>query len=78
MTDYLPHCPVVKLQSTTKIRPVFDASVRPEGFTSSNECLGQRPNLIELVPNSVNRFKERVIGVIVDIRKTFLQISINE
>ncbi|XP_051159157.1 uncharacterized protein LOC127280294 [Leptopilina boulardi] len=75
---YLPHRPVVKLQSTTKIRPVFDASTKRESCPSLNQCLEQGPNLIELVPDSLNRFRERAIGVIADIRKAFLQISVNE
>ncbi|XP_043468326.1 uncharacterized protein LOC122502371 [Leptopilina heterotoma] len=75
---YLPHCPVVKLQSTTVIRPVYDASTKREGFPSLNQCLERGPNLIELVPNAINQFRERAIGVIADIRKAFLQISVNE
>ncbi|GFV05383.1 DUF1758 domain-containing protein [Trichonephila clavipes] len=36
---YLPHRPVVKLDSaTTKIRPVFDASAREKGKPSLNDC----------------------------------------
>lgn len=69
---------MVKLESTTVIRPVYDASTKREGFPSLNQCLERGPNLIEVVPNAINRFRGRTIGVIADIRKAFLQISITE
>jgi len=40
--------------------------------------LEKGPNLIELVSSSLNRFREREIGVISDIKKVFLQIVINK
>ncbi|GFY48157.1 uncharacterized protein TNIN_135691 [Trichonephila inaurata madagascariensis] len=37
---YLPHRPVIKpSNNTTKVRPVFDASLKKPGFDSLNECL---------------------------------------
>lgn len=36
---YLPHRPVFKLNNTTPIRPVFDASACSEGSFSLNSCL---------------------------------------
>ncbi|GFW05224.1 uncharacterized protein TNCV_2905141 [Trichonephila clavipes] len=40
---YLPHRPVIKLDSaTTKIQPVFDASTREKGNPSLNDCLYKR------------------------------------
>ncbi|XP_015120370.1 uncharacterized protein LOC107043389 [Diachasma alloeum] len=73
---YLPHRPVIKEGSTTRIRPVFDASAKTKLGTSLNDCLQPGPNLIELIPNLLMRFRERRIGIIADIRKAFLQISI--
>ena len=35
-SHYLPHRPVVKEESTTKIRPVFDASAREKSFPAVN------------------------------------------
>jgi hypothetical protein len=56
---YLPHRPVVKMASTTtKIRPVFDASAREVGSPSLNDCLEEGPNLIELIPTVLLRFRE--------------------
>ncbi|XP_033212371.1 uncharacterized protein LOC117169969 [Belonocnema kinseyi] len=74
---YLPHRPVIKMNSTTKIRPVFDASAKRKGNPSLNQCLKKGPNLIELVPSSLNRFREREIGVISDIKGSFLQIVVD-
>jgi len=36
---YLPHRPVIKLNSTTKIRLVFDASASKRRYPSLNQCL---------------------------------------
>lgn len=77
MSHYLPHRPVLKMNSTTKIRPVFDASANKRGYPSLNQCLEKGPNLMELVPSSINRFREREIGVISDIKGAFLQIGIS-
>ncbi|XP_051160117.1 uncharacterized protein LOC127280858 [Leptopilina boulardi] len=74
---YLPHRPVFKENSTTKIRPVFDASAHKKGYPSLNQCLETGPNMIELVPDSINRFREGKFGVISDIKRAFLQMGIN-
>ena len=73
---YLPHRPVFKENSTTQVRPVFDASAKGKGRPSLNDCLHTGPNLIELVSSVLLRFREGNIGVISDIEKAFLQISI--
>ena len=76
-SHYLPHRHVVKLSSaTTKVRPVFDASAKEKGFPSLNQCLEKGINLIELVPSILIRFRLSKIGVVSDIRKAFLQISL--
>ncbi|XP_017788505.1 PREDICTED: uncharacterized protein LOC108571046 [Habropoda laboriosa] len=46
---YLPYRHDIKENSTTRIRPVFDASVKERQFPSLNECLGKGANLIKLV-----------------------------
>ncbi|XP_015118392.1 uncharacterized protein LOC107042036 [Diachasma alloeum] len=74
---YLPRRSVIKENSTTRIRPVFDASARTKSDPSLNECLETGPNLIELIPSLLLRFREQRIGVISDIQKAFLQISVN-
>src|SRR5690606_1397048 len=73
---YLPHRAVVKENSTTKIRPVFDASAHDKGKPSLNSCLEKGSNLIEEIPTILNRFRLNRIGVISDIKRAFLQISL--
>ncbi|UYV83697.1 hypothetical protein LAZ67_23002119, partial [Cordylochernes scorpioides] len=77
---YLPHRPVVKLSSgTTPIRSVFDASSKVYRSPFSNDCLEKGPNLIEMIPNlMLLRFRNDKFGVVVDIKKAFLQIEVNE
>ncbi|GFW35564.1 uncharacterized protein TNCV_2462061 [Trichonephila clavipes] len=54
---YLPHRPVFKENSTTKVRPVFDGSAKEKNSPSINDCLEKGPNLIELIPSLINRFR---------------------
>ncbi|GFW46766.1 integrase catalytic domain-containing protein [Trichonephila clavipes] len=75
---YLPHRPVIKENSTSKIRPVFDASARTKGSPSLNDCLEKGPNFIEVIPTILNRFRKYKIGGISDIEKAFLQIGVRE
>ncbi|XP_060525268.1 uncharacterized protein LOC132701403 [Cylas formicarius] len=75
---YLPHRPVIKESSTTKIRPVFHASAKEKQKPSLNQCLEKGLNLIEELPNILLRFRANKIGVISDIKKAFLQIIMNE
>ncbi|XP_030747078.1 uncharacterized protein LOC115875693 [Sitophilus oryzae] len=75
---YLPHRPVIKESSTTKIRPVFDASAKEKYKPSLNQCLEKGLNLIEEILNIFLRFRTNKIGVVSDIRKTFFQISVHE
>ncbi|GFW83596.1 integrase catalytic domain-containing protein [Trichonephila clavipes] len=73
---YLPHRPVIKLDSaTTKIRPVFDASAREKGKPSLNDCLYKGVNLIELIPDILNRFRIYPVRIVADIEKAFLMLS---
>ncbi|XP_055933001.1 uncharacterized protein LOC129963022 [Argiope bruennichi] len=75
---YLPHWAVIKENSTTKIRPVFDASAKQKNELSLNSCLENGPNLVELIPSILNRFRLGAFGIIADIKKAFLQISISD
>lgn len=74
---YLAHRPVVKENSTTKVRPVFDASARSPGNPSLNDCLETGINLIESIPNVLMKFRSGKIGVISDIKGAFLQIGLH-
>ncbi|GFT20349.1 uncharacterized protein TNCV_1009461 [Trichonephila clavipes] len=74
---YLPHRPVVKLDSaTTKIRPVFYASTREKGKPSLNDCVYKGVNLIELIPDILDRFRIYLVGIVADIEKAFLMRSV--
>ncbi|GBO35810.1 hypothetical protein AVEN_24542-1 [Araneus ventricosus] len=78
LCTYLPHHAVIKENSTTKIRPVFDASAKQKNGSSLNNCLEIGPNLVELIPSILNRFRLGTFGVIADIKKAFLQISTDD
>ena len=74
---YLPHRAVVKEDRlTTKIRPVFDASCKITG-PSLNECLYYGPNLLSKIFDVLFRFRLNKIGIVADIKKAFLNISIS-
>ncbi|GFS80097.1 integrase catalytic domain-containing protein [Trichonephila clavipes] len=74
---FLPHRPIVKDDNiTTKIRPVFDASARVTGQSSLNDLLYKGPNLIEQIPDILDRFRRYPIGLSADIEKAFLQLGI--
>lgn len=71
---YLPHHPVIREESsTTKVRPVFDASCRGQvqntayyqeydmyrrEAISLNDCLVKGPNLLDLIPDLLLSFRE--------------------
>jgi hypothetical protein len=74
--NYLPHRPVVKERGTTRVRPVFYASARERGQPSLNQCLEKGMNLIEIIPALLLHFRLQRTGIIADIRKAFLQISL--
>ncbi|GFX68067.1 DUF1758 domain-containing protein [Trichonephila clavipes] len=62
--------------ATTKIRPVFDASAREKGKPSLNDCLYKGVNLIELIPDILDRFRIYPVGIVADIEKAFLMLSV--
>lgn len=75
---YLPHKAVYKPSSlTTPVRPVFDASAKDNNSISLNKCLEKGPNLLEVITAIIIRFRMRRFGILADVKKAFLQISIN-
>ena len=55
---YLPHRPVVREASTTtKVRSVFDASVKGLNSVSLNDCIETDPNLIPNLIEIMLRFR---------------------
>ncbi|UYV65880.1 hypothetical protein LAZ67_3005787 [Cordylochernes scorpioides] len=47
-----------------------------KGGWSLNDCLAKGPNLLELIPDIMLRFRLNKIGIVADIEKAFLQISV--
>ncbi|XP_064470062.1 uncharacterized protein LOC135384806 [Ornithodoros turicata] len=78
-TYYMPHHAVVKHErETTKMRIVFDASSSAPGCPSLNDVLDSGPNLNPDLLAVLMRFRKQRIGVVADIEKAFLQISLNK
>ena len=74
---YLPHRPVVRADSTsTKVRPVFDASAKGVNGVSLNDCMEIGPKLIPDLLAILLRFRRWKFGLIADITKAFLQIEL--
>ena len=75
-THYIPHHAVVRRdKQTTKLRIVFDASAKSTG-PSLNECLYAGPPLSCRIFEILLRFRIHRIGLIGDIEKAFLMISV--
>eukprot|EP00731_Ephydatia_muelleri_P023359 Em0015g942a len=75
-THYLPHHAVIrKGKLTTKLRIVYDASARGTG-ASLNDCLYSGPNFGQNIMAILLRFRTHKIGIVGDIEKAFLMISI--
>ncbi|GFU88636.1 integrase catalytic domain-containing protein [Trichonephila clavipes] len=74
---FLPHRPIVKDDNiTNKIRPLFDASARATGQSSLNDLLCKGRNLIQQIPDTLERFRRYPTGLSADIEKAFLQLGI--
>lgn len=68
-SHYFPHRSVVKeSNATTRSRPVVDAFAKEKRNPSLNHCLESRPNLIELIPSVILRFRQEKCRIIADIR----------
>ncbi|GFV91495.1 integrase catalytic domain-containing protein [Trichonephila clavipes] len=75
---YLLHRGVFKKNSTTTVHPVLNASYCVKNVPSLNDWLEKGLNLIKQIPPLLMKFRLNAIGVISDIRKAFLQISVAE
>ena len=77
---YIPHhCVVTPLQTTTKVRIVYDASAKTKKENLSlNECLYRGPVLLEDLCAIPLRFRMNPIAIVADIEKAFLQIGLQE
>ena len=78
-TYYLPHRPVVReSSSSTKVRPVFDASAASYNGISLNDCLETGPPLNPDLVATLLRFRRWPIALTADITKAFLQIYVRK
>ena len=77
---YMPHKPVVREEATTaKVRMVFDASAKPHPLANSvNECMYNGPLLQPLLWNIMIRAWMSTHLLLVDLKKAFWQIRIEE
>lgn len=74
---WIPHRAVIKDDnlSTTKIRPVFNCSLRTKGFPSLNDAAEDVPDLMSNLLSLLNYFRSNNYILLADIRKAFLQIK---
>ena len=76
---YLPHHAVIHSdKDTTKLRVVYDASAKPDGKPSLNDCLLVGPKFNQKILDILMRFRSFRIALTADIEKAFLMISVEE
>ena len=77
---YSPHHAVIrKDRETTKVRVVYDRSVKAsKEELSLNDCLETGDNYIPHIFDMLARFRNNPIGLTADIEKAFLMVSIKE
>ncbi|CAG9125027.1 unnamed protein product [Plutella xylostella] len=75
-TWYLPHFAVCNPEKK-KIRLVYDAAAKSHG-RSLNDMLLTGPDLLQLLPGVVMRFRQHLYAVSADIKEIFMQIRIKE
>ena len=75
---YMPHHPVYKKSTTTLIRIVFNASNKPSGGKSLNDCLLMGPTLTAKLHDILLSFRKGKCAVTADISKAFHRVQIDE
>ena len=75
---WIPHRPVIKEDPlvTTKVRPVFNCSLKVGGKPSLNEAAYPGIDLMNNLTALLNYFRQNNIVVLSDIRKAFLMIKL--
>lgn len=69
---YLPHKTLVKENAETmKVRIVYNASAKPEGSPSLNECLETGPPLQNLLWKIMVRTRMRPVVITGDMKQAF-------
>ena len=77
---WIPHRPVIKTDSqcTTKIRPVFNCSLRVNNSISLNMASYQGVNLMSKLLDLLLKFRCNLYTLISDIKKAFLMIRLSK
>lgn len=76
---FLPHHGVKKLTSTTtKLRPVFNASSKSQSGLSLNDCLCVEPTVQPELFDIMIRFREKPFRLKCDIEKMYRQVLVDE
>ena len=75
---YMPHHAVFKKSATTPLRIVFNASSRPNGGKSLNDCLMTGPSLTAKLHEILIQFRQGTYAVTADISKAFHRIIADE
>ena len=75
---YLPHRAVIKIGSSSPIRPVFDASAATSTGVSLNDAVNSGPSLYPDLVEVLIRFRRWPIALSGDICQAFLQVHVNE
>ena len=75
---FIPHRPVFKTeqQVTTKIRPVFNCSLKVNNSISLNEASYQGVDLMNNLSQLLLKFRSNLYTLIADIKKAFLMIKL--
>ncbi|XP_055308400.1 uncharacterized protein LOC129572460, partial [Sitodiplosis mosellana] len=75
---YLPHHPVMKDSTTTKVRPVFDASRKTSNGIALNDLLRPGPKLQEDLFNILIRFRTHAVAFTAEKEKMYLHVKLDE
>ena len=77
---YLPHHSVVRKNArTTKVRVVYDVSSKEcKSDVSLNCCLHVGPSLTPQLFHVLLRFRERLVALVADIEKAFLNVEVDK
>ena len=77
--SYLPHRGVVRMdRETTKHCIVHGTSAKSEVGLSLNDALEEGPNILPLLWGILLRFGIGKVGIVGDLEKVFLQLSLHE
>ena len=74
---FLPHFPVIKDRTTTKVRIVYDAAAKDEG-KCLNDAILSGPKLQQDLVDVLIRFRSAPVAISADISQMFLQVQLKE